>query len=86
MTDQQWDAGIELKLHGARRLTLRAWEALKTTKGAVVLIVGNAAEIPTASAAAAGVVTLRSSDRRSPLPIADWQMGLRSTVYRPERS
>lgn len=56
MTDQQWNAGIELKLHGARRLTLRAWEALKATKGAIVLIAGNAAEIPTASAAAVGVV------------------------------
>jgi 3-oxoacyl-[acyl-carrier protein] reductase len=34
MTDEQWNAGIELKLHGARRLTLRAWQALKATKGA----------------------------------------------------
>lgn len=56
MTDQQWNEGIELKLHGARRLTLRAWEALKATKGAVVLIAGNAAEIPTAPVAAVGVI------------------------------
>jgi len=28
MTDEQWKAGMELKLHGARRLTIRAWEAL----------------------------------------------------------
>lgn len=56
MTDEQWDTGFELKLHGARRLTLRAWQALKATKGAVVLIAGNAAEIPTAPAAAVGVV------------------------------
>ena len=27
MTDEQWRAGTELKLHGARRLTIRAWEA-----------------------------------------------------------
>ena len=27
MTDQQWNAGIELKLHGARRLTIKAWDA-----------------------------------------------------------
>jgi len=47
---------MELKLHGARRLTLRAWEALKATKGAVVLIAGNTAEVPTASAAAVGVI------------------------------
>lgn len=56
MTDQQWDAGIALKLHGARRLTLRAWEALKATSGAVVLIAGNAAQVPAASAAAVGVI------------------------------
>ena len=56
MTDEQWNAGLELKLHGARRLTLRAWQALKATKGAVVLIAGNTAEVPTASAAAVGVI------------------------------
>jgi 3-oxoacyl-[acyl-carrier protein] reductase len=56
MKDEQWDAGMELKLHGARRLTVRAWEALKATKGAVVLMAGNAAEVPTASAAAVGVI------------------------------
>src|SRR5258707_13435244 len=30
MTDEEWKAGMELKLHGARRLTSRAWDALKT--------------------------------------------------------
>jgi 3-oxoacyl-[acyl-carrier protein] reductase len=56
MTDAQWGAGMELKLHGARRITLRAWEALKAAKGSVVLMAGNAAEIPTASTAAVGVI------------------------------
>jgi 3-oxoacyl-[acyl-carrier protein] reductase len=56
MKDEQWNVGMELKLHGARRLTLHAWEALKATKGAVVLMAGNAAEVPTASAAAVGVI------------------------------
>jgi 3-oxoacyl-[acyl-carrier protein] reductase len=56
MTDEQWQAGMELKLHAARRLTLRAWEALKASQGAVVLIAGNSAEVPTASAAAVGVI------------------------------
>lgn len=56
MTDEQWNDGMELKLHGARRLTLRAWDALKATKGSVILIAGNAAEVPTASAAAVGVI------------------------------
>src|SRR5258708_6562139 len=56
MTDEQWNVGMELKLHGARRLTLRAWDALKASKGAVDLIAGNTAEVPTASTAAVGVI------------------------------
>jgi 3-oxoacyl-[acyl-carrier protein] reductase len=56
MTDDQWSKGMELKLHGARRLTLRAWEALKAAKGAVILMAGNTAEVPTAAAAAVGVI------------------------------
>jgi 3-oxoacyl-[acyl-carrier protein] reductase len=46
MTDEQWEDGMALKLHGARRLTIRAWEALKAAKGAVVLISGSAALDP----------------------------------------
>jgi 3-oxoacyl-[acyl-carrier protein] reductase len=46
MTDEQWRAGLELKLHGARRLTILAWEALKASKGSVVLISGSAALDP----------------------------------------
>ena len=56
MTDEQWDAGIALKLHGARRLTLRAWDALKAAQGAVVLISGNSALFPKASYAAVGTI------------------------------
>jgi 3-oxoacyl-[acyl-carrier protein] reductase len=33
MTDAQWEDGVALKLHGARRLTIRAWDALKASKG-----------------------------------------------------
>jgi NAD(P)-dependent dehydrogenase (short-subunit alcohol dehydrogenase family) len=29
MTDEQWNTGMELKFHGARRLTIRAWDALR---------------------------------------------------------
>jgi 3-oxoacyl-[acyl-carrier protein] reductase len=29
MTDEQWQAGLALKLHGVRRLTIAAWPALK---------------------------------------------------------
>src|ERR1700712_640374 len=33
MTDEQWDAGMALKLHGARRLPIEAWPALMAAKG-----------------------------------------------------
>jgi 3-oxoacyl-[acyl-carrier protein] reductase len=56
MTDEQWNAGMELKFHGARRLTIRAWDALRESKGAVVFISGNAAVIPKADAAAVGAI------------------------------
>ena len=46
MTDEQWQAGAELKLHGARRLTTRAWDALKESQGSVVFMSGNAALHP----------------------------------------
>jgi len=46
MTDAQWDDGMALKLHGARRLTMRAWDALKASNGSVVLISGSAALDP----------------------------------------
>lgn len=46
MTDQQWNDGMELKLHGARRLTIRAWDALKQSKGSVVFMSGSAALDP----------------------------------------
>jgi 3-oxoacyl-[acyl-carrier protein] reductase len=54
MTDEHWDAGIALKFHGARRLAIRAWDALKSTKGSIVFISGNAADNPTAAQAAVG--------------------------------
>ncbi|HTD68101.1 MAG TPA: SDR family oxidoreductase [Candidatus Limnocylindria bacterium] len=46
MTDEQWQAGMELKLHGARRLTIRAWDALKASQGSVVFMSGSAALDP----------------------------------------
>jgi 3-oxoacyl-[acyl-carrier protein] reductase len=56
MTDDQWDAGMELKLHGARRLTIAAWPALKEAQGSVVLISGNSAQFPKAPYAAVGTI------------------------------
>lgn len=46
MTDEQWQAGMELKLHGARRLTIHAWDALKASNGSVVFMSGSAALDP----------------------------------------
>ncbi len=46
MTDEQWRAGMELKLHGARRVTILAWKALKESKGSVVFMSGSAALDP----------------------------------------
>ncbi len=46
MTDAQWEDGMALKLHGARRLTVRAWYALKGSNGSVVLISRSAALDP----------------------------------------
>jgi 3-oxoacyl-[acyl-carrier protein] reductase len=40
VTDAQWDDGMALKFHGARRLTIKAWNALKASKGSVVLTLG----------------------------------------------
>jgi NAD(P)-dependent dehydrogenase (short-subunit alcohol dehydrogenase family) len=56
MTDEQWESGLALKLHGARRLTLAAWPALKATKGSVVLMSGNSALFPKAPYAAVGTI------------------------------
>jgi 3-oxoacyl-[acyl-carrier protein] reductase len=56
MTDGQWRAGTELKLHGARRLTIHAWEALKKSKGSVVFMSGSAALDPKPASAAVATI------------------------------
>lgn len=56
MADEQWDAGMALKLHGARRLTIEAWEALKQSNGSVVFTSGNSAIFPKAPYAAVGTI------------------------------
>ena len=56
MTDAQWEDGLALKLHGARRLTLRAWDALKASNGAVVFISGSAALDPKPAFAAVATI------------------------------
>ncbi len=56
MTDEQWDGGLALKLHGARRLTIEAWPALKDTQGSVIFMSGNSALFPKAPYAAVGTI------------------------------
>ncbi|MGA7524594.1 MAG: SDR family oxidoreductase [Acidobacteriaceae bacterium] len=56
MTDRQWEDGLALKLHGARRLTVRAWDALKASRGSVLLISGSAALDPKPGFAAVAAV------------------------------
>jgi 3-oxoacyl-[acyl-carrier protein] reductase len=56
LTDAQWDDGAALKLHGARRLTMRAWDELKKTNGSVVFMSGSAAFDPKPAFAAVAVI------------------------------
>jgi 3-oxoacyl-[acyl-carrier protein] reductase len=56
MTDEQWNDGAEMKLHGARRLTNKAWPYLKISKGSVVFTSGNSAEDPKPGFAAVATI------------------------------
>src|SRR5580658_4571500 len=56
MTDAQWDDGMALKFHGARRLTIQAWDALKASNGSVVFTSGSAALDPKPGNAAVAAV------------------------------
>ena len=56
MTDAQWDDGVALKFHGARRLTIQAWDALIASNGSVVFMSGNAALDPKPANAAVAAI------------------------------
>ncbi|MEA1672848.1 SDR family oxidoreductase [Nitrospirillum sp. BR 11163] len=56
LTDEQWDDGLALKFHSARRLTLSAWDALKASRGSVAITSGTSAYTPKASLAAVGTI------------------------------
>ncbi|WP_345952894.1 SDR family oxidoreductase [Mucilaginibacter sp. PAMB04168] len=56
MTDEQWNDGAEMKLHGSRRLTIKAWPALKASKGSVIFMSGNSAESPKPGFAAVATI------------------------------
>jgi len=80
MTDAQWEDGMALKLHGARRLTIQAWDALKASGGAVVLISGSAALDPKPGFAAVAPSTRQSSPSRRLSPNRALKMECRSTA------
>jgi 3-oxoacyl-[acyl-carrier protein] reductase len=56
MTDAQWDDGMALKFHGARLLTIQAWNALKASNGSVVFMSGSAAFDPKPGCAAVATI------------------------------
>jgi 3-oxoacyl-[acyl-carrier protein] reductase len=56
MTDAQWDDGMALKFHGARRLTLEAWKALKASNGSAVFMSGSASFDPKPGFAAVAAI------------------------------
>ena len=56
MTDEQWNDGAEMKLHGARRLTIKAWPQLKAAGGSVVFTSGNSALEPKPGFAAVATI------------------------------
>lgn len=56
MTDEQWNDGAALKLHGARRLAIKAWNALKASGGAVVFTSGSSAFAPKPAFAAVATI------------------------------
>lgn len=56
MTDEQWDDGMALKLYGARRPTIQAWDALKSSRGSVVLMSGSGAFAPKPGSAAVATI------------------------------
>ena len=79
MTDEQWKTGMELKLHGARRLTIRAWDALKQSKGSVVFMSGSAALDPKPAFAAVASTNAALHSQKL-LPNKELKTAYRSTA------
>lgn len=56
LSDADWDDGLSLKFHAARRMTLAAWDALKAVGGSVVMTSGASALAPKPEFAAVGAI------------------------------
>ena len=69
-------AGMELKLHGARRLTIRAWDALKQTQGSVVFMSGSATLNPKPAFAAVAATNATT------LAKAFAEQGVKDSIFR----
>lgn len=48
MTDAQWEEGLALKFHGARRLATAGWPHLAASRGSLIFMSGATAEAPKA--------------------------------------
>jgi 3-oxoacyl-[acyl-carrier protein] reductase len=83
MTDEQWDGGLALKLHGARRLAIAAWPSLKQAKGAVVFMSGNSALFPKAPYAAVGTINAAIVALAKAFRIAALRTACKSTASCP---
>lgn len=56
MADEEWADGLSLKFHGARKLKLAAWPALKANRGTIVFLSGTTAVTPRASLGAVSAI------------------------------
>ncbi|MFA5966797.1 MAG: SDR family NAD(P)-dependent oxidoreductase [Sphingomonas sp.] len=59
MTDAQWEDGLALKFHGARRLATAGWPHLTASRGSLIFMSGATAEAPRAMLA--GVSTINAA-------------------------
>jgi 3-oxoacyl-[acyl-carrier protein] reductase len=76
---------MELKLYGARRVTLLAWKALKESKGSVVFMSGSAALDPRAAFAAVAATNAAITTLAKAFANKASRMACRSTESCPVR-
>jgi len=56
LTDDEWEDGLAMKFHGARRLALAGWPHLRDARGALIFISGATAMMPNAALAAVSTI------------------------------
>ena len=85
MTDAQWDDGMALKFHGARRLTMRTWDALRASNGSVVFMSGSAAFNPQPGFAAIAAINAAINALAKAFAKQGIKDGVQVNSYRPEQ-